>query len=298
MKTVFYTFALIVITLTGCKNQGLKSDIASFDTISTLHSELVADRNIVVWKPDGYSTETKYDVLYMHDGQMLFDSTTTWNKQEWRVDEVASGLIAKGEVRPFIVVAIENVAELRNSDYLPQKLVKYLPEGYNSPIDFELNSDNYLRYIVEIVKPYIDSAYSVYTDRAHTSIMGSSMGGLISLYALCEYPNVFGASASLSIHTPILTNYPLQKEQTDIFAQAFIKYIENSLPEVKNHKIYIDRGDQTLDSTYVEYHSMLENAIEQQGFTSPDYCSRIFPSTAHTERDWAARLKTPLKHIL
>ena len=109
-------------------------------------SKYVSPRDVCVWVPDGYSPKKKYDVLYMHDGQMLFDANTTWNKQEWKVDEVAGSLIAEGKIRNCIVVAVSNIPETRYGDFLPQKTLEYLPEGTDIPKDIKYNADNYLRF--------------------------------------------------------------------------------------------------------------------------------------------------------
>ena len=74
-----------------------------------------------VWLPEGYSTNKKYAVLYMHDGQMLYDANTSWNKQSWDVDDVATKLMHEGKVKDFIVVGIWNGGKTRHSDYFPQK---------------------------------------------------------------------------------------------------------------------------------------------------------------------------------
>ena len=85
-------------------------------------SKYIKSRPVDIWLPENYSPDKKYAVLYMHDGQMLFDSTTTWNKQEWKVDEVASRLMKEKKTIEFIVVGIWNITNLRNSNYFPQKV--------------------------------------------------------------------------------------------------------------------------------------------------------------------------------
>jgi predicted alpha/beta superfamily hydrolase len=103
---------------------GQNLPITSFGKINRIiefPSKYVNKRNVDVWLPDNYSSEKKYAVLYMHDGQMLFDSTTTWNKQEWRVDEVATELMNSNKTKDFIVVGIWNDGQNRHADYFPQK---------------------------------------------------------------------------------------------------------------------------------------------------------------------------------
>jgi hypothetical protein len=88
----------------------------------------VPARNVDVWLPDGYDGRRKYAVLYMHDGQMLFDSTTTWNRQEWGVDEVVGRLLREKRIRDCIVVGVWNSGERRHSEYFPQAAFESLTE--------------------------------------------------------------------------------------------------------------------------------------------------------------------------
>ena len=127
------------------------------------------------------------------------------------VDEVASQLMHENKVNDFIVVAIWNIPNLRHMDLYPKTLriafkrVKRENSNRSQKSQFpfddsKINSDNYLKFIVEELKPYIDKKVFGFTTANQTAIMGSSMGGLISMYALCEYPNVFGKAACLSTH--------------------------------------------------------------------------------------------------
>ena len=185
----------------------------SINRISNFPSRYVVPRNVDVWLPADYSPTKKYAVLYMQDGQMLFDSTTTWNHLAWNVDRTICLLIAQGNIRNCIVVGIWNTS-LRHPEYFPQKAFysmtkadrdKILAVGADKgkpllgkgPI-----SDNYLKFIIKELKPYIDRHYSTLKDPQNTFIAGSSMGGLISMYAICEYPKVFGGAACMSTHWP------------------------------------------------------------------------------------------------
>lgn len=180
---------------------------------SLFSSKYVDARNVDVWLPAGYQTSKKYAVLYMHDGQMLFDSTTTWNKQEWGIDETLAQLMNE-KIRDCIVVGIWNSGKNRHIDYFPQKPFESIdPEEQDSlysakrgngisVFSGKVQSDAYLRFLVTELKPFIDISYATKKDRENSFIAGSSMGGLISMYALCEYPEVFGGAACLSAHWP------------------------------------------------------------------------------------------------
>ena len=97
-------------------------------------SKHITPRNVTVWLPEGYQVGEPCDVLYMHDGQMLFDATTTWNHQEWQVDEVMGRLIAEGKVRRCIVVGVDNTRN-RLNDYFPSRCYEKVPEGEREGVD-------------------------------------------------------------------------------------------------------------------------------------------------------------------
>ncbi len=276
----------------------------SIEHIEDFQSKYIQLRNIDVLLPLGYSQDSKYNVLYMHDGQMLFDSTSTWNGQEWRVDETILKLQQDNRIKPTIVVAISNIPELRFAEYFPQKGLSKMSEPIQALIKTrQFNSDPladaYLKFLVEELKPYIDNKYSVYRDKEHTFIMGSSMGGLISLYALCEYPNVFSGAACLSMHSPMLA--PPLFDNIDIdsdVAKPFRDYLKESLPSSNSCKLYIDYGDQGLDAYYDIYQSKIDELLVSLGWKYPYWKTKFFAAEDHSERAWAKRLYIPLEFML
>ena len=247
--------------------------------------------------------QKKYAVLYMNDGQMLFDANKTWNQQEWGVDEHIDQLVNNKAIKETIVVGIWNVGFERNSDYFPQKvynqladedvqaLVKMLEKQGNSKT---ITSDNYLKFLVEELKPFIDENYATLSDYKNTSIMGSSRGGLITIYALCEYPQVFGAAACLSTHW-IGTYTNVEKNQIPF---AMFEYLSKNLPSPKTHKIYFDYGTKTLDALYLPYQEMVDTVLNLKGFDDSNFLNLRFEDADHSEKSWNKRLDTPLKFLL
>ena len=135
-------------------------------------SQFVPTRDVVVWFPESYQTGDSCDVLYMHDGNMLFDATTTWNRREWQVDEVTDSLIQAGLIRPCIVVGIYNTDD-RLTEYFPAKTWQHVAEAGRKDADLKkLTADAYLQFIVEELKPFIDQRYKPLTTREHTFMMG------------------------------------------------------------------------------------------------------------------------------
>jgi len=264
-------------------------------------SQYVAARSVDVWLPEGYSPARKYAVLYMHDGGALFDSTASWNRLEWGVDETMARLMAEGRIQDCIVVGIYNTAATRHAEYWPQKPFEAMTEarqahvmgsGKGKVMARRPFSDAYLRFIVEELKPYIDGHYSTYTDKAHTFIAGSSMGGLISWYALCEYPQVFGGAACLSTH------WTGEFQANDFVPKSFARYLGRQLPNPASHKLYMDYGDKTLDSLYPKHQRLVNKVLKARGYVPPHAVVRYFPGEDHSERAWGRRLEQPLLFLL
>jgi enterochelin esterase-like enzyme len=272
--------------------------------ISNFESKFVAARDVEIWLPNGYSANKKYAVLYMHDGQMLFDAATTWNKQAWEVDETASKLQADQQTRDFIVVGINNTNK-RHPEYFPQKPYESLTDTQKQLVtqalkekgrisdEFVPVSDAYLQFLITELKPYIDSHYAVDSSPAATCIAGSSMGGLISLYALCEYPNVFGGAACLSTHWP-----GIFAVEGNPVPDAFLRYMRTHLPNPNTHKIYFDYGDQTLDTLYPPLQQKVDEVMKEKGFDTKHWRTQFFPGKDHSEQSWKERLAIPLQFLL
>lgn len=268
-------------------------------------SSFVDARNIDVWLPDDYSEEEKYAVIYMHDGQMLFDNNITWNKQSWEVDETAGKLNAEGKTKKFIVVGIWNNGQKRHFEYFPQKAFRKLSAEEKEFVSNSLKlkgrinetfnpiSDNYLKFIVTELKPIIDIHFSTLKDKDNTFIAGSSMGSLISLYAICEYPDVFGAAACLSTHWTGI----FQLEDNPVPA-AFFDYMRTYLPDPRTHRIYFDYGDQTLDQLYFSLQLTANDIMREKGFNNANWKTLLFPGKDHSEKSWAERLNIPLEFLL
>ena len=259
-------------------------------------SQYVPSRDVVVWLPEGYQTGDSCDVLYMHDGNMLFDATTTWNRREWQVDEVTDSLIQAGLIRPCIVVGIYNTDD-RLTEYFPAKTWQHVAETDRKDADLKkLTADAYLQFIVEELKPFIDQRYKPLTTREHTFMMGSSMGGLISLYALCEYPQVFGGVACLSSHLS-MAHLP-NGVDGEPWATGFRNYVGQHLPEANGSLIYMDHGTEGFDADYGQYQEQLDSVIRAKGWDAQHYMSLVFDGDDHNETCWGKRLNQPLQFLL
>jgi len=288
------------IEIKPVENVALSS--GTLQRINSFPSKYIQTRPVDIWLPANYSEDKYYAVLYMHDGQMLFDSTTTWNKQEWKVDEWASKLMNEEKTQDFIVVGIYNISEIRWQDLFPQKAYEYMDESAKNIViedakmnnyNLSFNGDNYLKFLVSELKPFIDENFSTYKDKEHTFVAGSSMGGLMSMYAIFEYPEIFEGAACISTHwpgwMPILNNpYP----------DAIFKYMEAHVPDAKTHKIYFDYGTETLDENYPQYASKVDLIFTEKGYTAENFKNLKFEGADHSENSWNKRLDIPFTFLL
>ena len=264
-------------------------------------SEYVEPRTVSIWQPDGYTIGDSCDVVYMHDGQMLFDATTTWNRQEWQVDDIVARMIAQNSIRKCIVVGIDN-SDKRLNEYYPAKTCLYVPTEKREGKELkDFLGDAYLCFLVEEVKPFIDKRYKPLTSREHTYLMGSSMGGLISLYGLCEYPQVFGGAACLSSHLS-MSHLPLFDANvwgdSEVWFNAFCEYLKEHLPTANSCMVYMDHGTKDLDADYGPYQERVDKVFHQKGWDDAHFQTLVFEGHSHKETDWAKRLDKPLYFLL
>jgi predicted alpha/beta superfamily hydrolase len=151
---------------------------------------LPAERDLILYIPGIYDrrSDLRFPVLYMQDGQNLFDPATSFGGVPWRMGETADRLIAAGSIQPLIIVGIYNTGKQRLREYTPSRAPKQGGGGAN----------RYRRMLIEEIKPFIDSQYRTLPGQQHTCIGGSSLGGLLALYVGLRFPKVFGKIAALS----------------------------------------------------------------------------------------------------
>jgi predicted alpha/beta superfamily hydrolase len=221
-------------------------------------------RDVVVWLPPSYATKTskRYPVLYMNDGQNIFDPATAFTGYDWRVDEVTDSLIALSVIEEIIIVGMYNTPDR-------------LPEYSDSPL-----GSAYLNFVVNILKPMIDSAYRTKPDRKHTAVMGSSMGALSSLLFVWKRPDVFGSAACLS------TSFWYDDEK-------MLNEIRESAGQKKDIRIYLDCGEREKD-LLGGYRRMVD-ILKKKGFKKgKDLDYYVDSQGVHSEHSWAKRVWRPL----
>ncbi len=232
------------------------------------------DRDVLVWLPPGYDTgPDAYPVLYMHDGQNLFEPDTAFKQGEhWRVGETASGLIEQGRIEPLIVVGIYNTGEMRIDEYTPTE-DKKLGGGH---------ADEFGRMIIEELKPLIDRTYRTKTDLGNTGIAGSSLGGLVSLHLGFTHPAVFSKVAALS-------------PSVWWGRKAILKTVREarSKPPLR---LWVDmgtaEGKRGLDDA-----RLLKAALVGLGFSDSDLHYAEYEGATHSEQAWSERVGPMLEWL-
>src|SRR5436190_12272630 len=246
-----------------------------FRTHGRFRSRFLAnERTILVYLPPGYKARAahRYPVLYLQDGQNVFDKATSFG-EEWHVDETAQSLIAAGQIEPLIVVAIYNTGEHRVDEYAPTKVAD---KGGGS-------ADQYGRMLVEELKPLIDRKYKTLPSAASTGLGGSSLGGLLTLHLALKYPTVFNRLAVLSPSVWWDNNFILRE----------VGSLSAKLPL----RIWLDAGTGEGPEVLADARA-LRDALLAKGWV-PDLDLRYVEAEGaqHNEQSWAARVGEVLKYL-
>ena len=244
----------------------------TLELLPDVHSpQLKNDRDLLVYLPASHGQgDRRYPVLYMHDGQNLFDPATSFSG-EWQVDEAMAAASLQG--LEAIVVGVPNMREKRVNEYSPFDVPEFGPG----------HGDRYLEFLTRTVKPLVDRRFRTLPDRAHTGIAGSSMGGLISLHAFFSRPDTFGFTAVMS---PSLW----------LGDEAIFPRVE-AAPFVSG-RIYLDVG-RLEGERHVANVRRLRDLLQQKGYTE-GYDLRWVEDEAghHNEAAWARRFRAAIPFLL
>lgn len=281
------------------KNERIIGEVQRY---ATFPSEFVGPHIVDVWLPKDYNEAKKYAVVYMHDGQNLFDPAATNKKLEMMADETITNLVADGTIKEAIVVGVHSNGRKRHDEYFPKKPFEKLPQKDQDSLkkiakafnmEIELSSDNYLKFIVDELKPFVDNTYKTNTDRDNTYISGSSMGGLISMYAVCEYPETFGGAICMSTHWP-----GVLPTATNPIPSKFFEYMKNNVPAPGNHKFYFSFGTKGMDRFYVKFEEEVNQVFLEKGYSTENFINFKEEGGNHTEAYWNKRLPEALQMML
>lgn len=240
------------------------------------HSEqLGRSRTIAVWLPPGYDREdvTRYPVMYLHDGQNVFDRATAF-ADEWQVDETALRLIKRGEICPLIVVAVYNAGDGRAEEYAPEPSAEHGGGSRFAP---------HGRMLVEELKPWVDRTYRTLPSAASTALGGSSLGALAALSLGLRYPTVFSMLAVLS-------------PSVWWSDRVILREIE-SLPGRLPTRIWLDAGTAEGPAVIPDVRALRDALVAKGWRVGQDLAYAEVRGAGHNERAWAARVAPMLRYL-
>lgn len=234
-------------------------------------------RDVLVYLPPGYDEDAgrRFPVLYLHDGQNLFDPATSFIPgQDWRFHRTAEALFAARAVEPLIVVGVYNAGASRIDEYTPTQVSHSRVGG---------KADLYGRLLVEELKPFVDARYRTLADAAHTGLGGSSLGGLVSLHLGLRYPHVF---SKLAVVSPAAW-----------WDERFIVRCVRALGAKPELRIWLDMGTHEGRQA-VRAAAALRDALVARGWAL-DADLKYFEARGaqHTEADWALRVEPILRYL-
>jgi len=250
------------------------SGVGTIESFPAFPSRFVAPREVQVYLPAGYETETarRYPVLYLQDGQNVFDPSSVG--KEWEFDETADALIEAGRIEPLILVAVWNTPA-RREEYTPTEVESKLPDGTVSKGGGK--SDLYARFLIEELKPFIDEKYRTRPEPSSTAVGGSSLGGLVSVWLGLEHPDVFGNVLAVS-PTAWWDNFVTLTKVA-------------ALPGKVPVKIWVDIGSREGDNA-VSGARRLRDALEKKGWklgSDLEYVEQ--EGGEHDEISWGSRVE-------
>jgi enterochelin esterase-like enzyme len=245
-------------------------------------------RHVEIWLPPGYdtATSTRYPVLYMADGQNLFDPRIANTGTDWGVDEAVVRLVRRGVIPPVIVVGVWN-SEARFNEYSP---------WHGAPA--------YARFLIEELMPRVNREFRTRTGPANTAAMGSSMGGLLSFYLVTHHPEAFGACGCESTHFPlseavVARNVPgVAAPATPDTTPYVVRDIAAGMRVPRGARYRFDYGSLGLDSAYGPTHAAVRGWLLREGLVEGrDFVIRRYEGATHNEASWRARLDDPLTFL-
>lgn len=235
---------------------------------SAFHSRYLCARDVAVYLPPGYDPieATRYPVLYLADGQNVFDQATAFG-DEWHVDETAQSLIAAGTIRPLIIVGIHSAKERRLHEFTPTARADQGGGGF---------ANDYGRMLVEEIKPFIDAHYNTLPSAASTALGGSSLGALLTAHLGAHYPTAFGKLALLS---PSIW-------WDDRVVIGEIESLNRKLPQ----RVWLDVGTAEGDDMLADARCLRDALVHKGWIVGEDLVYREIDGGGHDETSWGARM--------
>jgi predicted alpha/beta superfamily hydrolase len=251
----------------------------------TLDNYVFDNHRVQVWAPKNITPHTP--VLVMHDGRNLFDLKDAFAGKTW---EVIPAIRDEVRAQPPLLIGVWGLSDdTRLRELSPEKIVREDISHFwaNVPKEYQATGtepfgDSYVSLIADAILPFVFERYNIVHDKSRTAVMGSSMGGLMSLYAMGERPEVFGTAICFSTH------WPFGRE-------LMVEGLINNLPEPGEHRVWTDAGTIDLDQHYAPFHQLAAQRLRERGYAEPEnLVAAIYPNTGHHESFWARRVADAL----
>ncbi|MCC6815915.1 MAG: hypothetical protein IT267_05845 [Saprospiraceae bacterium] len=258
--------------------------------IVNFKSEFVARRNIEILLPQNYDTNVKYKVVYLQDGQNLFDSLVAFQGEAMELQTILKNYF----IDDVIIVGIWNTKK-RYREYLGNTIYNALSRKNRKFIKREYGGiaqgDSYMNFLIKELIPYVEKEYSVSSQKDGRLIGGMSMGALISLYIALHYPEKFGGLLCMSTHWPLSV-----KKQKPSISEEYISILGSKLSLLKDTRIYFDYGTENIDAWYSVPQENFNRLVEDYNITN--YKCIQFSGASHLMSDWRLRIGPALKWVL
>ena len=316
IKDIFKVFVIFLLSLT--------TGFASTEEVvygmlseEVFESKFLGERRLLIYYPSKDVIDQDTTFIIIQDGQYLFDGRVNWRDEEWGIDETFQSLNEKNQLPNIVVVGVENAARTnggklvdeskRYAEYFPKEAINYFGYGFRKFAyrNFvELERFDYIKFLEEELIPYLEDKFERDMNSKNMGILGSSMGGLISLNALIELPHRFGFAVSVSTHwigiRPL--DYALFPFRSEIrffgdpyTTEAIYSYITENIDVLKDKKIYLDRGTESLDQFYEEPQNRIDEIFSSNAL---NYKSLVFEGFGHNPIDFGKRFEGALNFIL
>ncbi len=255
------------------------------------------DQKVTVWLPPEYAAQPKrqFPVLYMWDGQNLFDPAATHYGKAWMVQDVLRGMVARGEAKPHIVVGIWSPeGKDRYRVYLPQfaadnaggDVAASIADMAGGPVASKAQLD----WVADTLKSQIDEEYRTRTGRKDTTVIGASMGGIMSCYAIVARPDVFGRAGCVSAHFALVDPELAPANEAQI-AGLWADFLGANLGAPRGRRVWMDHGTEKLDGYYAPWQRMIAADLTALGWQDgEDFTARVYQGAEHDENFWHARM--------
>lgn len=289
--------AVLALALAGCATVPEQPPVARTIEWAGLAAEGLPEQRVTVWLPLEYAAQPgrRFPVLYMWDGQNLFDPAQTHYGKAWMVQDVLGRMVAAGEAEPHIVVGVWSPpGKDRYRVYLPQTPAEAMPDAVRAAMAEEAGgpfaADRQLGWVAKVLKLRVDRTFRTRTAPRDTTVVGASMGGLMACYAAIERPDVFGRAGCVSIpFAPVGGDVAAAHEPG--IERAWAAYLTTALGRPGGRRIWMDHGTAGMDGTFGPWQDAVAGDFAAAGWAEGrDFTARSFAGAEHDENFWHARM--------